>query len=67
MVFFQKELKNTGNAQIQVMYLSQKIQKMAKHFQQHKKDKHSKIGLLRSVNLRKKLIRYLSRKINLKI
>lgn len=45
-----------------VNYVSDKIQRIAKHLQQHKKDLHSKVGLLYSVNLKKKLRKYLNRK-----
>ena len=54
--------KDVGSAEIQVGLLSDKIEKLATHFKKFKKDKHSTIGLTKSVNKRKKLLSYLKRK-----
>ena len=54
--------KDVGSAEIQVGLLSDKIEKLAIHFKKFKKDKHSTIGLSKSVNKRKKLLSYLRRK-----
>ena len=54
--------KDVGSAEIQVGLLSDKIEKLAVHFKKFKKDKHSTIGLSKSVNKRKKLLSYLKRK-----
>ena len=54
--------KDVGSAEIQVGLLSNKIEKLAVHFKKFKKDKHSTIGLSKSVNKRKKLLSYLRRK-----
>ena len=54
--------KDVGSAEIQVGLLSNKIEKLATHFKKFKKDKHSTIGLTKSVNKRKKLLSYLKRK-----
>lgn len=59
------QVKNIGinlKAELTVDCVSNKIQKVAKHLQQHKKDLHSKVGLLCLVNLRKKLQKYLNKK-----
>ena len=56
---------DVGSAEIQVGLLSDKIEKLATHFKKFKKDKHSTIGLSKSVNKRKKLLSYLKKK-NLK-
>ena len=53
---------DVGSAEIQVGLLSDKIEKLAVHFKKFKKDKHSTIGLSKSVNKRKKLLSYLKRK-----
>ena len=53
--------KDVGSAEIQVGLLSDKIEKLAIHFKKFKKDKHSTIGLSKSVNKRKKLLSYLKR------
>ena len=54
--------KDVGSAEIQVGLLSDKIEKLATHFKKFKKDKHSTIGLSKSVNKRKKLLSYLKKK-----
>ena len=54
--------KDVGSAEIQVGLLSDKIEKLATHFKKFKKDKHSTIGLTKSVNKRKKLLSYLKRR-----
>ena len=53
---------DVGSAEIQVGLLSDKIEKLATHFKKFKKDKHSTIGLTKSVNKRKKLLSYLKKK-----
>ncbi len=54
--------KDVGSAEIQIGLLSNKIEKLAIHFKKFKKDKHSTIGLSKSVNKRKKLLSYLKKK-----
>ena len=54
--------KDVGSSEIQVGLLSDKIEKLAIHFKKFKKDKHSTIGLSKSVNKRKKLLSYLKKK-----
>ena len=54
--------KDVGSAQVQIGLLTDKITKLAEHFKVAKKDKHSKVGLEKSVNRRKKLLSYLKRK-----
>ena len=53
--------KDVGSAEIQIGLLSQKIEKLAGHFKKFKKDKHSTIGLNKSVNRRKRLLNYLKK------
>ena len=53
--------KDTGSSEIQVAFLTEKIESLSKHIKQFKKDKHSSVGLLRAVNRRKKLLDYLRR------
>jgi len=55
--------KDVGSAEVQVGLLTDKITKLSDHFKKFKKDKHSKVGLTRSVNRRKKLLAYLKKKI----
>ena len=51
--------KDTGSPEIQIGLLTQKIDRLSKHFKKSKKDKHSSLGLLKAVNRRKKLLKYL--------
>mgnify|MGYP005702934941 FL=1 len=54
--------KDVGSAEVQVGLLTDKITKLSEHFKKFKKDKHSTVGLTRSVNRRKKLLAYLKKK-----
>jgi len=51
--------KDTGSAQVQVVLLTQKIRNLILHLKEHKKDFHSKRGLLNLISKRKKLLKYL--------
>ena len=51
-----------GSTEIQIGLLTDKIVKLSEHFKKFKKDKHSTLGLTKSVNKRKKLLSYLKRK-----
>ena len=53
---------DVGSTEVQIGLLSDKIEKLAVHFKKFKKDKHSTIGLSKSVNKRKKLLSYLKKK-----
>ena len=57
-----KNGKDVGSTEIQIGLLSFKIEKLSAHFKKFKKDKHSSVGLTKSVNKRKKLLDYLKRK-----
>ncbi|MGI9259128.1 MAG: 30S ribosomal protein S15 [Gammaproteobacteria bacterium] len=50
---------DTGSAEVQVALLSARINELSAHFADHKKDHHSRRGLLRMVNKRRKLLDYL--------
>ena len=50
---------DTGSAEVQVALLSARINELSAHFSAHKKDHHSRRGLLRMVNTRRKLLSYL--------
>ena len=54
--------KDVGSTEIQIGLLTNKITKLADHFKIAKKDKHSSVGLTKSVNKRKKLLAYLKKK-----
>ncbi len=51
--------KDTGSPEVQVALLSARINELTEHFGAHKKDHHSRQGLLRMVNKRRKLLDYL--------
>ena len=52
---------DVGSTEIQIGLLTDKIQKLSEHFKKFKKDKHSTVGLTKSVNKRKKLLSYLKK------
>tara|TARA_Y100000817_G_scaffold289547_1_gene259608 strand:- start:487 stop:747 length:261 start_codon:yes stop_codon:yes gene_type:complete len=54
--------KDVGSTEIQIGLLTDKISKLSQHFKNAKKDKHSSVGLAKSVNKRKKLLIYLKKK-----
>ena len=54
--------KDVGSTEIQIGLLTDKIFKLSEHFKSAKKDKHSSVGLAKSVNKRKKLLAYLKKK-----
>ena len=54
--------KDVGSTEIQIGLLTDKISKLAEHCKSAKKDKHSSVGLTKSVNKRKKLLSYLKKK-----
>lgn len=54
--------KNTGQVEVQIAILTERINELAKHFEEHKKDKHSKVGLLKMVGKRRRLLNYLAKK-----
>ena len=53
--------KDTGSSEIQIAFLTDKIETLSNHIKKFKKDKHSSVGLLRAVNRRKKLLAYLKK------
>ena len=59
---YQQSGSDTGSAEVQVALLSARITELTDHFAKHKKDHHSRQGLLRMVNKRRKLLDYLKNK-----
>jgi small subunit ribosomal protein S15 len=53
---------DTGSPEVQVALLTHNINKLQGHFKEHKKDHHSRRGLLRMVSTRRKLLDYLKGK-----
>jgi small subunit ribosomal protein S15 len=53
---------DTGSPEVQVALLTARISYLADHFKTHKKDHHSRTGLLKLVGQRRKLLKYLQNK-----
>ena len=58
---FSAHQKDTGSPEVQIALLSSQINSLSDHFKTHKKDHHSRRGLLRMVGRRRKLLDYLQR------
>ncbi len=58
---FARVPNDTGSTEVQVALLSTQINELTDHFQTHKKDFHSRRGLLAMVSKRRKLLSYLKR------
>ena len=56
---YQKDASDTGSVDVQVALLTARIKHLTEHFQTHRKDHHSRRGLLRLVSQRKKLLTYI--------
>ena len=56
---YQKDASDTGSADVQIALLTARIRHLTEHFKTHKKDHHSRRGLLRLVSQRKKLLSYI--------
>jgi small subunit ribosomal protein S15 len=56
---FRRDPTDTGSPEVQVALLTKRIQGLMGHFENHKKDHHSRRGLLKMVNQRRKLLTYL--------
>ncbi|HEX6280458.1 MAG TPA: 30S ribosomal protein S15 [Pyrinomonadaceae bacterium] len=59
---FKTHGSDTGSSQVQIALLTQRINELTQHFKTHKKDNHSRRGLLKMVSRRRKLLDYLKRK-----
>lgn len=59
---FAQEKGDTGSPEIQIALLTTKINKLAEHLKEHKKDVHSRRGLLSMVAKRRRLLSYLQKK-----
>ena len=53
---------DTGSPEVQIAQLTERITQLTAHFQTHKKDHHSRRGLLKLVGQRRRLLRYLGRR-----
>ncbi len=54
--------RDTGSFEVQIALLSADIAQLTEHFKVHRKDHHSRQGLIRKVNLRRRLLSYLKEK-----
>ena len=52
---------DTGSPEVQIAILSERISNLTEHFQSHKKDNHSRTGLMRLINQRRSLLAYLKK------
>lgn len=53
---------DTGSPEVQVAILTERIKNLTEHFKDHKKDNHSRRGLLKMVSLRRRLLDYVKNK-----
>lgn len=54
--------KDTGSPEVQIGIFTEQIKELTKHLQTHKKDNHSRRGLLKMVSKRRSLLDYLNKK-----
>ena len=59
---YKREENDTGSPEVQVALLTERINELTEHLKVHKKDNHSRRGLLIMVGKRKRLLRYLESK-----
>ncbi|MDD4953703.1 MAG: 30S ribosomal protein S15 [Candidatus Omnitrophica bacterium] len=59
---FKVHARDTGSAEVQIALLTERINTLGDHFKQHKKDLHSRRGLLLMVGRRRRLLSYLKTK-----
>ena len=58
---FKGSEKDTGSPSVQIALLTERINSLSDHFKAHKRDHHSRRGLLRMVSIRRRLLDYLKR------
>ena len=54
--------RDTGSAEVQVAVLTRQIEELAAHLKKHKKDNHSRRGLLKMVSRRRRFLEYLKKR-----
>ena len=59
---YRRNPTDTGSPEVQVALLSARIEQLTGHFSDHKKDHHSRRGLLKLVGQRRRLLQYLKQK-----
>jgi small subunit ribosomal protein S15 len=58
---YKMHAKDTGSAYVQIALLTERINQLSKHFEVHRKDHHSRQGLLKMVSTRRRLLAYLKK------
>ena len=58
---FGRDEKDTGSSEVQIALLTERINELTEHLKIHKKDNHSRRGLLKMVGKRRNLLNYLSK------
>lgn len=59
---FRLHEKDTGSVELQIASLTEEINELMKHFEKHVHDSHSKRGMLKKVNRRRKFLEYVKRR-----
>ena len=59
---YKRDEKDTGSPEVQVALLTERINELTEHLKVHKKDNHSRRGLLKMVGKRRNLLKYLEKK-----
>ena len=59
---FQRDEKDTGSSEVQIALLTERINELTEHLKVHKKDNHSRRGMLKMVGKRRNLLDYLPKK-----
>ena len=59
---YKREENDTGSPEVQIALLTERINELTEHLKVHKKDNHSRRGLLRMVGKRRNLLNYIAKK-----
>ena len=59
---YKREENDTGSPEVQVALLTERVKELTEHLKVHKKDNHSRRGLLKMIGKRRNLLNYLSKK-----
>ena len=59
---YKREENDTGSSEVQIALLTERINELTEHLKIHKKDNHSRRGLLKMVGARRNLLNYLAKK-----
>ena len=59
---YRRDEKDTGSSEVQIALLTERINELTEHLKVHKKDNHSRRGMLKMVGKRRNLLNYLTKK-----